>query len=63
MTYSLTKLIYQLKTIRYISLKSNIGIQSVHADLVLSILRQILHPRRGLVATAVHDLQVAHLEP
>ncbi len=35
---------------------------SVHADLVLSVLGEVLDPGGGLVAGAVDDLEVAHLE-
>lgn len=35
---------------------------SIHPDLVLAVLGEVLHPGRGLVAAPVHDLQVAHLE-
>lgn len=36
--------------------------QSVHTDLVLSVLCQVLHPRGSLVPASIHNLQVAHLE-
>lgn len=35
---------------------------SIHADLVLAILGEVLDPRGGLVAGAVHDLEVPDLE-
>lgn len=44
------------------SYRASLRLRSVHADLVLAILGQVLHPRRGLVARSVHNLQVSHLE-
>lgn len=43
-------------------MKSNKALYSVHADLIVAILRDVANPRHGLVAALLDDLQVAHLD-
>lgn len=60
MTYSEIKLMDQLDNLyndnRYVD-----G-QSIHPDLILPVLSQVLHPRRCLIPRSIHYLQISHLE-